>query len=318
MRFQMNKVLISYVPIGPTYKDRVIDNIKKYDAYQYFDVLILTDDPQYSGFDAIRHLPNIYIDDLTKHRNKYPEFYEYEKIPTEKRSESIYKDEINANLKLGFRFPMTIQRFVFLYENISLYNYIIQADCDTVPLFSLDEYKNFEAYLETMKVNTVSSNRAYYVWEQDEIVKFLETASKKLNKNYQKIVHSFDQPLKILKFNSKEKIQSFFDTINYCCREVYFSNKPSAISTGSWLVCAEVFYAITYALENIELNLTTHDYNSLQKFKTYTYLEDRFWDNVIHDKNIDTLQNTKEDFIQKNMETLIKFYESTGQEFNHE
>jgi len=82
---KMNKVLISYTPIGPTYKDRVIDNIKKYDAYQYFDVLILTDDPQYPGFDAIRHLPNIHIDDLTVHRDKYPEFYEYEKNSNRKK-----------------------------------------------------------------------------------------------------------------------------------------------------------------------------------------------------------------------------------------
>lgn len=314
----MNNGLITYMPIGPTYKDRVVDNIKKYDAYQYFDVLILTDDPQYPGFDAIRHLPNIYIDDLNVYRDRYPEFYAFEKIPTEKRSESIYKDEINANLKIGFRFPMTIQRFVFLYENISNYKYIVLADCDTVPLFSLDEYKNFEVYLDTMKVNTVSSNRAHYIWEQDEIVKFTETASKNLNKNCLKPIQSFDQPLKVLKFESKEKIQSFFDTWNYCCREVYFSNRPSAISTGSWLVCAEVFYAIVYALENIELNLTTYDYNSLQKFKTYTYLEDRFWDNVIHHENIDITQNTKENFIKKNMETLIEFYRRTGQEFNHD
>ena len=55
----------------------------------------------------------------------------------------------------------------------------------------------------------------------------------------------------------------------------------------------------------------------LKNFKTYTYLEDRFWDNVIHSEQIDTLQETKEDFIKKNFEILKEFYAKTGQEFNY-
>lgn len=316
----MNKFLISHIPIGPTYKDRVVHNIKKYEAYKYFDVLITTDDPEYPGFDDIKHLPNVFIDDLSVHRDKYPEFYEVERIPAEKRSEEIYKDQFKENRAKGYRYPLNIQRFVLLYENIGNYDCIIMADCDTVPLHTEEQYKIFEHYVNVMAANSVSSNRAHYVWSQEEVVEFTKLMNIELNKdcNYIDIIQGFDNPLKILKLKSKEKIQSFFNTWNHCCRRLHFHNKHSMILGGSWGEYSEILYAIVYTLENIKVNLTAHDYISLNQFYTYTHLEDRFWDNVIHHKNIDITQNTKENFIKKNMETLIEFYRSTGQEFNHD
>lgn len=315
----MNRFLLSYIPIGPTYKDRVIYNIKKYEAYKYFDVLITTDDPEYPKFDEIRHLSNVFIDDLNVHRNKYPEFYEIEKLPTEKRSEAIYKDQFNHNRAQGFRYPLNIQRFVLLYERISKYDAIIMADCDTVPKHSKQQYDSFEMYVNQMKPNTVSSNRAHYIWPQDEVIQFTKLMSLELNKEYDQIknIQSFDNPLKVLKFESKEKIQSFFDTWNYCCRKLFFDRKDSMILGGSWGVYSEILYAITYTLENIELNLTHHDYISLGEFYTYTYLEDRFWDHVIHEE-LDISQDTKQAFIQKNIEKIRELYNKWGQEVNHE
>jgi len=318
----MSKVLLGYTAIGPTYKDRVVYHIKKYEEhYKYFDILILTDDPEYFKFGEIKHFSNVIIEDLNKHREQFPEFLEYEKLVEEKISNSIYRNQIVELSLQGFYFPLHLQRFILNYENLDQYQGIIMLDCDVAPVIDENGYEKFVNYFDRMPINSVSSNKCYYTWEDRPKVKdFIYECISELGITNQKdlsVVDGFDNPLKLLKFEGIEKARSFFNMWNYCLLKSFKSKDRDFLIPRAWGDASEVIISILYTLENIKVNKDNIDYNIMNYFRSYTYPEDRFWNDVTC-LNFNISSNSKEEFIKVNYEKLKEFYKNYHQEFPYE
>lgn len=321
----MNKILIGYLPIGPTFKDRVVTNLLNFESYKYFDVLILTDDPEYPGFEKISHMDNVIIDDLNKHRERFPEFFPYEMLPAEKRVEKTYKDEIIGLLSKGTTFPLHLQRFILNYENIDKYPYIFPCDCDVTPIIdNQSDYERLLNYLENdMPTNSTSSNRCYQEWQaRPGVREFTERWSVKLNRtiDYTTPIDTFDNPFKVYKFESSEKCSQFFNLWNDCLIDA-FSSTEFNIFVGAWNNFCETMLAIVNKLEGIKVNTETKDYQSVSCFRTFTYPEDRYWCFNVNNGGAvipsDKTCDSKDEYVQKNYEELKKFYISYGQKWNY-
>lgn len=320
----MNKILLCYTAIGPTYKSRIVNNIFTYDGYKYFDVLILTDDPTYPEFDKFKECSNIFIEDLKPHRDAYPEFYNYEVLPNEKISEEIYNDETIELTQSRHYFPLHLQRFALNYKNINEYPYIIMSDIDMIPFFNDNSFGEMLNYFDNeMPNNSVSSNRCYQEWQHKMGVDaFLEkwAIRKGKNINYNTPVDCFDNPIKALKFESTDKTKQFFQLWNECLLDAYSDPRIDVIPC-SWGAASETLLAILYKLEGIKVNTDSKSYGSLYGFKSHTYPEDRYWSFNVNnagviispDKNI----KTKDDYVKNHYDKLKKFYEGYGQEFKY-
>jgi hypothetical protein len=306
----MNKILLGYLCTGPTFKQRIIENIKKFPSYKYFDVLILTDDPEY--FNEIESYSNIIIKDLNKYREQYPEFLPFEVLPTEKQDETKYKQEICSN---GVKYPLHLQRFILKYENIDKYKFITLADCDMSPIHNDFDFEQMMNYLENdISFNSISSNRCYYEYKELNIIDFTKLMADELNKDIDLSypLNSFDGPLKIYKFESKEKIDEFFNTWNYILYNIL--TKHDTLIKGSWNMLSEEILAVIYRLTNIKVNSRDIDYDSLKLIRSFTYPEDRFW-NDVSCRGMNTDVNTKNEFIEKNYNELKHFYIDHDQQF---
>ena len=155
-------------------------NLQMFDSYKFFDVLILTDDEEY--FNDLNY-PNVKIMDLNHYRNLYPEFNKYEHVPEEKKDNEVYKKQFHELMSQGKRFSINLQRFSLLYENIHKYKFISILDCDMIPVYTEEEFDNFQHYLnDVMPVNSVSTNRAYYTRNTEKNLLILDKYNKELNK----------------------------------------------------------------------------------------------------------------------------------------
>lgn len=328
----MSKILLGYTAIGPTYKDRVVYHIKKYqEHYKYFDVLILTNDPEYFKFDEIKDFSNVIIEDLNKHRQQFPEFLEYEKLAEEKIDDEKYRNEV-VNLYLnGFSFPLHLQRFILNYKNIINYEGVIMLDCDVAPSFKIrnpnhyfitdNSPEGFFEYFQQMSSSSVSSNKACYNWDKDPMIKqFMLECINELNKENIKnldSINGFDNPIKLLKFESGEKIHSFLKSWNHCLLKAFKSNYRNHVIHKAWGDASEIIIALLYNIENFSVNLDHLDYISMNSFKSYTYPEDRFWNDVTS-LGFETFYKSRKEFISNNYQKLKEFYKNYGQEFPYE
>jgi hypothetical protein len=317
----MNKVLYGHVATGPTYKNRVVDNILNYESYKYFDVLILTDDPNYHLFDSIRNYKNVFIEDINKYRSNFKQFDKFEVLPESTLDEIQYANQIKNLASQKNRYPLHLQRFMLIYEKISDYKYLLMADCDMKPVMTPDGYEKFMSYLDNdMPENSVSSNRCYYPWQDREYVKeFLFNISNELNREIKdyNLIDGFDNPMKIFKLDSPEKYKSLFDTWNYCLFKAFNDDKDYFIVPMSWGIASEIILSIIYKLENIKVNKEAKDYLGLEGIKSFTYPEDRFWDDLSH-RGFDISGKSKKEFIENNFVKLKNFYLEFNQHFPYE
>ena len=315
------KILLAYLPIGPTYKDRVVSNLLKFDSYKYFDILLLTDDPEYEGFQKIAHLPNVIIDDVNKHREQFPEFLKYEILFDEKTSDSLYRKQVVEGRTKGEIFPMHLQRFVLNYENIDDYPYIMTADCDVTPIIPNDgEYESLMDYVQNiMRVNSVSSNRCYQEWQdRGDVKEFTKKWAQQLGKHFDPTspIDTFDNPFKIMKFESPTIRKEFLNIWNMTLLDL-FEHPETQVVFGSWNFSCEMLLAVLYKLGGIRVNKEDVHYTGVRHMKTFTYPEDRFW-NDVSGRGLNVGCESKLEFIKTNEEELKKFYMDYGQDYPYE
>lgn len=313
--------LLSYLVVGPTFKDRIVDNIFKYPILQQVDVLILTDDVLYEGFAPIKNMSNIIFQNIYDHLNEYPQFIELEKIPEEKIDQLLYKQQIEQIINTT-RFSLNLQRFVLNYAHIDEYEFVSIADVDTVPVCTPEEFDQMVQHLrDNMQYNGVASNKILYNFSDgpnmQQFVDEYEKTHQVTIQNRQDI-RGFDNPIKIFRFVSPSTRQQMFYTWNnimYLAFDKKFH--MNSVLYGSWNILTEPVLALAYSLCNMYLHTEEHMYRALNVFRTLTFPEDRFWDGI-GGMEFDTSVGSKEQFINKNKELLKLFYERQGQEFTYE
>lgn len=305
------KRLIAYLSTGPTFKERVLLNLKNFDSFKYFDVLVITDDVDYFKDVKVKTV------DLQKIMSERTEFNKFEILAEEKREEEIYKRQIiELSRKLGTRYPLHLQRYAFTLEDIHDYDIVILCDCDMVPIFSDESIYIFDEYTKNeMAENSVSSNRAYYTFNKERNLEIVNNFRRTLIKdavNYP--IESFDGPVKIFKFKDKESIENLFSVWDSLLLNLFQKSDP--IIGGSWNILSEELLAIIYKVLDFKVNNSQKDYLNCSGIKSFTYPEDRFWEDCTHN-NFNTDTESKKEFIKKNFEKLKIFYESRSQDFHY-
>jgi hypothetical protein len=304
---RLDKPLIIYYPIGPTYKDRIKANLKNFSGYKFFDVIIATDDVEY--FSDISY-SNVDIIDLNECRKDYAESFIYEVFANEKIDQTKYKEEFFNLLANSRRFPLNIGRFTLLYEKVKNYKYIMTACCDMIPLHNEKDFEYMMDYLENvMPINSVTSNRAYYNWSEQTYLNIFEEYNNILNKEIKNttLLEGFDDVFKVLKLEDENKLNEFFHAWNYIVIDSFQKNDTVLIG-GSWCFLAEPILAMAYKLCSIKVNKDIIDYQGVGRINSFTFPEDRFWDNVMSSPEYKTA-NSREEYVELNHELLAKIYE---------
>lgn len=322
-----NKILLGYLAVGPTFRKRVVTNIINYtSSYNFFDVLILTDNPLSREFDKIKEFKNVFIENISLYMEQHPEFFEYEKLQNPQISENEYKEGFQ------YKFPLNLQRYILKYKNIDKYNYIAMLDCDVIPRHNIEEFKEMYNFLENeLSDNVVISHRAIYFYYEDFHREFLKKISQKLKistKNFKKYQNwdnkesqlvTFDNPFKLFKITDFKKTKTLFDMWSTILLEMYCDTRArTSIVSGSWNYMVEGVMAYVYPFSGIELIPPGPHSHHIRKFMVYTYPEDRFWHNVVNAEGIDLSGNTQAEFIQNNRTFLKKFYQERGQKWTYE
>lgn len=295
----MTKCIYCYLALGKDFKERVIKNITSFPGYDFFDILILTDDVAF--FDGVKS-DRVFIMDIVEYRNLYPKLSQFEAL-----------SGFGQNQKQKFSFHL--QRFVLKYEHIDKYEIIVLADCDVVPLFTEETYQQF---LENFagKTNCIGSNRAFYEWKEAAIISWAKRVGNLvgLPLDESKVLCSFDGPLKALKLENKEMIEKMFDVWDTLLYEAFTDSSCGIAIRGSWCYTSEILLAVLYNLLKIDV-ISTHESSiALTPFKAFTYPEDRFWDDIGF-RGFITTTNSKEEFVVANYEKLKEFYKEYGQPF---
>jgi hypothetical protein len=308
-----NKILLIYWPIGPTFKNRILYNLSTFDSYKFFDVLILTDDAPY--FKDLNH-SNVIIKDINEYIALYPEFHNFEFLPKEKYNSGLYRKEIEHLLFTeGKKLPLNIQRFGLLYENIGNYDAVSILDCDMIPVFTDEEFADFQNYVKNvMPVNSISTNKSYYTFDNERNLELLKKYSIDLNKQItiDYPIQGFDGLFKLYKFESSTKIKEFFDTWNYILLDSYKNN--TGLIGGSWNVLIEEILALVYKLLNIRANIESEHYIGVGGIKSFNFPEDRYWDDWTH-YGFDISSISQEEYIKTNYDKLKEYYSRQNLKF---
>lgn len=320
-----NKILIMHVAIGPTYKERLLNNLINCDGYDLYDVLVLTDQIEY--FDSVKNKNNFFIKDINEFRKNYPWSIEHEKIPNEKTDEVKYAKERLSDIK----FPTLIERFLFDWEEADRYDGFITMSCDVIPLKNIEEFKITEKYF-TEKISRhpmqeddsdlknkiiIIPGDSTYDYEHH---KYLIDYAEDINQNYKitdkKIIYKFpvnDGNFRSYNFPDKESRKKFFNLINNIVYDIYVNNKYFLIGDHChWRGNAEYIMSIVMNLMD-GIFFPRSDFTGLttRLFRVDCYPEDRFW-SWGWDYDI---EKGKKGFIEKNYDQLKTFYENRGQKF---
>lgn len=319
-----NNFLLVWTAVGPTFRDRMVQNITQFKQCEKYDILILTDLPQDYRLDPIRNFPNVIIEDLYKHRNMFPEFIVHEVLPAPTESEVDYKNEIINQLTVQQKcYPIHIHRFALNYEHLDKYSHVIMCDCDTIPVHSDEQYELAYNYLiNDMPIDSVSSYTGIQHWDKPVIMEFCDDVMRELNipTNYHSNpLLAFDNPFKVFKFSSVEKARELFRMWNYCLLKLYNGDASTRghVLPGSWQNTPEPLHAVLFKIGNIKVNTHQPSSDLLRIFKTFTYPEDRWWNGPIGGYHFDFMVDTKKEFIEKNYELLRKFYTEWHQTFTY-
>ena len=331
----MNKILIVQYSVGPTYKDRLIHNLKTYPGYDGYDVFILTNDVEY--FHSVSHMENVFLQDIDEIRKDYPWSMELEPVPQEKIDQTKYAKEI-WGCDPVIKFPTLLERFVFLWDKAINYDGFIFMNCDIIPLVN-DEYHKIMVDYFSNPLIKYPQQEVWYTPEQlgetqenkiivipggfvygDPHQYFLKDYAIDINNKYKitdkEIEGKFlatDGNFRTIKFPNKSMIKPFFELLNNICRDVLVDEKYFHLgTTPSWNLHSEHILSIMFKLyDSITFPLSYGSgIVSNVTFRIDCYPEDRFWNfsGGFVDSTI-----SKEDFIEKNYVELKRFYENRGQ-----
>jgi hypothetical protein len=333
----MNKILIVHLCIGPTYKNRLINNLKTYPGYNNYDVFILTNDVNY--FHSIAHMENVFLQDMDEIRKDYPWSIELEPVPKEKTDQTKYAEEIWGDSI--FKFPTLVERFVFLWDKVTNYDGFVFMNCDVIPLVNSEQHKVMEDYFSNPLIKYPQQELWYLkneLGELDDTLKdkivvipggfaygdpdqpFLKDDAIDINNKYKitdreikgKFI-STDGNFTTIKFPNKSMMMPFFELLNNICYDILVDKKYFMMSTApSWNLHAEFILSIAFKLfDSVAFPLSFGSgIVSNVTFRIDCYPEDRFWNFSGGFINSDI---SKEDFIEKNYDELKRFYENRGQ-----
>jgi hypothetical protein len=330
-----NNALLVCLGIGPTYKKRLLNNLKTNNGYDKYDILLITNDVEY--WYEIKNKENIFIEDIDDLRKDYPWSIENEKLPIEKRDEIKYAKEIIFN---NFKFPTLLERFCFIWKNAKNYDGFIWLNTDVLPkeivdkqvegmnkYFSKKEFSNslFGLDIDTPKKQIVMcpGGSKFDMHHYPILVEY----TKKINNKYKITENSisndfyaFDGNFITYNFPNKNYYVQFFDLINNILKD-YFENKEEFFFLGThtiWSTSEEYIVSIVMKLMNgVFVPLNSCNILGNQTFSVNCYPEDRFWNwgwdsPVITESQINEGQ---EGFIKRHYDRLKSFYESRGQKW---
>jgi len=289
-----NKILLTYIAIGPTYRDRLLLNITSTpESYKLVDLLILTD--IVDDFNILSEYSNIKVQNLDDLRQNHPWSFKYESLPLATKDETKYVDDIIKNQKF---FPGTVWRFALLIKGIEDYKAIFFANCDVLFKLTKEYYDIFIKSLEFDTEDNVIGNGA--VNYSSTFNNLTELYSKQNNISYQEnLIESNDGNLFGYCFKDKNKYKRLFEIIDDIIYQTLVKKDINYFQLGQhgiWSTNNEPIQAISYSLLNI--NTYPGSEELYLAFSINTYPEDRFWSWGSND--LITSNISKQDFINKN------------------
>lgn len=297
-----NEVLLTYIAIGPTYRDRLLYNVLNgLESYQLVDLLILTD--IVDDFDVLLKYHNIKVQNLNDLRKDHPWSLEYEVLPLATKNETEYVDDIFLNQRT---FSFALWRFVLLIEGIETYKALFFANCDVLFKLQPDQY---DVFIKSLDFSTEDSVIGYGHVSYTHIFKDLVKIYAEKNKlpYLENLIEGNDGNLFGYCFKNKTKFKQLFEIMDSIIHQTIVEKDINYLQLGQhsiWLTNNEPIQAIAYSL----LNITSYaGHNSLYSaFAINTYPEDRFW-SWVGGTLINSL-TSKQDFINTNYNNLKKFY----------
>jgi hypothetical protein len=324
------QILLVYSAIGPTYRQRLLYNIKQYPSYNFYDILIITDFPE--DFADLRSSSNIFIEDIDILRNRFSWSYDLERIPKEKIDETAYVKEIqNKNIKL----PLALRRFASEWKNIYNYRGIVFLDCDTFPKGTYDEYLKAIDFIYRDKVSIPEKNiynqlinniigigfvddPGYDQYHTPFLMEYAEQINNKYNITDKPIINRFpisDGPFRAYRFPNEESMKQFFNLIHNILQDnLVHKMYPKITEHCIWTTHVEYLLSIVTNLMDITVNSGTYSIgiNKNSAFKVECYPEDRFW---CFSAGFTNSTLNKLDFVKNNYEKLKTFYSNNSQHF---
>jgi hypothetical protein len=305
-----NEILLTYVAIGPTFRDRLLYNVLNgLESYLLVDLLILTD--IVDDFNALSKYPNIKVQNYNDLRQDYPWSLEYEALPMATKDEKEYVDDIRLN---QIRISGCLWRFVLLMEGIEAYKAIFFINCDVFFKLPPDQYNAFIQSLEfDTEDSAVGHGHVLRASEFGHTAKFI--AEQNQMPYLENLMNSNDGNLFGYCFKNKAKLKQLFEMMNNIVYKALVEKDPNYFFLGPhgvWGANNEPIQAIAYSL----LNITSYPGHSLlySAFAINTYPEDRFW-NWPH--IFQTSQISKQDFINLNYDNLKQFYADRNQPWSY-
>lgn len=323
-----DKILLIFNVIGPAFNRRVVYHLNKYESFNLFDLVILTDSPEFYKDVKLKGKLNIY--DINKLHEQLPKFKKYEVLPDKVETDQEFTQVIFGLRQKRHRFPLHVERLVYLCPEVYEYTYFARIDADMVPDFTSSSYNQLLEHLKNKVAdNSVCTYKVVDTYTPtkkpdkfEPAKKYLQAFARDNNKELpQSMYDSFtyiDNPLKLFKITSKEVKKAFFDNWNSILLDLYKRDDEHSrhFLSGSWNICVGPVLMFVYRLTGIVLDNTPTTSHHTRSFKSYTFPEDRFYEDSTH-RGFNCNVDSQKEFIELNYEKLKEFYKEYNQEFEY-
>jgi hypothetical protein len=319
-------ILINQIAVGPTYKRRLLNNLLNYKSYDFFDVLILTEDVEY--FSSVSDKPNLFIRDVNEIRKDYPWSLELEKIPPVIHDEDEYSKLYTEN---NYKFPTMLERFSWGWERAEMYDGFISMNCDVLPTATDESYEELSNYfanpveqhpthptLDSLvnKIIVIPGGSTYDQQHHGHLLQFAQKINDKYKITDKPLNFHFqvtDGNFRTFKLPSRKHIRPFFELVNNIVYDILTDDEFFLLHTHTmWNIHSEYLFSIILYLFEGHAFYMTSEWGFSKSFLINCYPEDRFWS---WGAGMDCSTTNRQDFVQKNYNLLKQFYEARGQVF---
>lgn len=288
--------------IGPTYRARILHNIKKAMATGYnniMDYVILTDKvSDFAGLDRALSLKIIAVLDINRLRQLYPWSEQEEYIPGGD-SEDEYGRNYVAGMTKGRMFSYSVHRFsLMVLPGLGIKSFVLQDNDVDIKYDKIvsgkikeeDFWKEFDTPINSMKGchhetvirdNTGAIQQAMAIGHNSESVfNISDICFKHLNKLYsteivpsQITFHITEGPFRYYNFESVDHVEKYFDVWNEVLRLSYSTFEiKNNMTCGGYMLCD----FIPVGIANHYLGMQVLNFPN-EFFKTNIYYADRYF-----------------------------------------